>query len=415
MLRAKCKVMLILIAWKNIWRNKLRSFIVITAMTLGMIGGIISAAVMAGASSQSLDDARNDYASEIQIHHPKYIDNNELSKYIENASKIKQFISEIEGVQTVTSRVKILGMIQSTKNTSGIFINVIDPETEKTVTNIHSRIDDSHGSYFECDRKYPIVISEKTADLLKIKLNSKVVLSFVQLDTTYSGGAFRVCGIYKTFNSGYDAMNVFIQETELHKISSLPENISHELAVRVPKDEDLLKVKEEILPQYPDLSVRTWKEQYAELALMNDMMDKMIYVFLIIILLALGFGIVNTMLMAVLERIKEFGMLMAVGMSKRRVFKMIMYETIFLSSVGGIIGMAVSWFILLFKSKSGFDFSKMEEGFEKFGFAAKVYPDLEPTFFFVLSFLIILTGIIAAIYPAKKAVKLNPVEALRTE
>jgi ABC-type lipoprotein release transport system permease subunit len=234
-------------------------------------------------------------------------------------------------------------------------------------------------------------------------------------DSIYSGGAFRVCGIYKTYNSVYDGTNVFIKKSDLKKISSIPENISHETAVRVPVDEDLEAVKSKILEKYPELSVTTWKESFPQLALVNDMMDKMIFVFLIIILLALGFGIVNTMLMAVLERIKEFGMLMAVGMSKIRVFKMIMYETIFLSAVGGIVGMLISGLILRRWGKNGISFDSMKEGFERFGYSAEVYPSLEPDFYFVLSFLIILTGILASVYPARKAVKLNPVEALRTE
>ena len=131
--------------------------------------------------------------------------------------------------------------------------------------------------------------------------------------------------------------------------------------------------------------------------------------------MALGFAIVNTMLMVVLERIKETGMLMAVGMSKRRVFKMILYETIFLSAVGGVVGMLISAGLLKYWGKNGIVFGGMEEGFEQFGFASHIYPALEPSFYFTLSFLIILTGIIASIYPARKAVKMNPVEALKTE
>ena len=407
--------MLFSIAWKNLWRNKLRSLIVIIAMTLGLIGGILSAGIMGGASDQSLKDALNDYVSEIQIHHKDYSENNELKFYIDNSEELNTYIKNIKGVKSVSSRVKILGMANSPVNAVGTFVNAIDPETEKTVTNIYKRIADTSGTYFESDRRNPIVISKRMAEKLQLKLNSKLVITFSENDSTYSGGAFRVCGIYKTYNSGYDGMNVFIRQSDLTKISSLPQNISHETAIRVPLDEDLEAVKTEILEKYPELSVLTWKESQGYLAMVSEMMDKMIYVFLIIILLALGFGIVNTMLMVVLERIKEVGMLMAIGMSKRRVFKMIMYETIFLSAVGGVVGMLISAGLLKSWGKNGINFAGMEEGFEQFGFATQIYPALDPEFYFTLSFLIILTGILASVYPAKKATKLNPVEALKTD
>lgn len=407
--------MLFSIAWKNMWRNKLRSLIVIIAMTLGLIGGILSAGIMSGAAKQSLKDALNDYVSEIQIHHPEFSENYDLNRYIENSAELNEFILNIEGVKSVSSRVKILGMANSPANAIGTFINAIDPDTEKTVTDIYKRIADTAGTYFESDRKNPILISRKTAEKLKLKLNSKLVITFTENDSTFSGGAFRVCGIYKTYSSVFDEMNVFIRQSDLKKISSLPDNISHETAIRIPVAEDLEPVKNMILEKYPGLSVLTWKESQGYLAILSEMMDKMIYIFLIIILLALGFAIVNTMLMVVLERIKEVGMLMAVGMSRFRVFKMIMYETIFLSVAGGVIGMLISAGLLKYMGKDGIYWKGVEKAFEQFGYSSHIYPSLEPDFYFVLSFLIILTGILASIYPARKATRLNPVEALRTE
>jgi ABC-type lipoprotein release transport system permease subunit len=403
------------IAWKNIWRNKLRSLIVIIAMTLGMIGGIISAGVMLGAADQSLVDAADNYASEIQIHHADYSVNNDLQFYMDNSSEMLTFIKSVPGVASASARVKMFGMLNSPANSTGIFINAIEPEIEKTVTSIYKRIPDSSGTYFESGKAFPILISKKTADHLKLKVHSKIVLSFVQLDTSYSESLFRVCGIFETSNSGFDASNVFIRTTDLEKIAVFPDDISHEIAIRVPKDESLQSVKESIQMHYPELSVMTWKDMNPDLALYDDFMDKMIFILLIIILAALGFGIVNTMLMAVLERIKEFGMLMAVGMSKGRVFRMIMYESVLLSSVGGIIGMAISALVLNYWGRTGLNFENLKEGFSKFGFASQIYPHLEPEFYVILSLLIILTGILACIYPAKKAVKLNPVEALRMD
>ena len=407
--------MLLSIAWKNIWRNKLRSAIVMIAVTLGLIGGIMSVGIMFGSSDQHVKDAVNDYVSEIQIHHPKYSENNEAKYIIENSDNLEKQISEIPEVKSVCSRMKIIGMANSPEAAVGIMINGINPEKEKTVTDIYTKIPDSLGTYFENTKRNPILISSKLAEKLKLHLRSKVVLTFQEKDGTMTGGAFRVAGIFNTANAMLDEMNVFVKKTDLARLTGFPENTAHEIAVRIKDKKMLEKVKTDISGENSDLSVMTWKEIQPDLAMVTDFMNQMMAIFMMIILLALGFGIVNTMLMVVLERIKEIGMLMAVGMNRIRVFTMIMLETIFLSIVGGGIGMGISAAVLHYFGRVGMNFSAVAKGLESFGYSAIIYPKVETSFYFMLSFLIILTGILASIYPAIKAVKLNPAEAVRTD
>jgi ABC-type antimicrobial peptide transport system permease subunit len=143
-------------------------------------------------------------------------------------------------------------------------------------------------------------------------------------------------------------------------------------------------------------------------------MDIMMGVFMMIILGALGFGIINTMLMVILERTKELGMLMAIGMTKKRVFIMIMYETIFLALVGGLMGEVLSMFLIKYFGKAGIDLSSMAEGLESVGYSAITYPFLETYRYLQITILVLITGILASVYPAIKALRLNPAEALRT-
>ncbi len=407
--------MLISIAWKNIWRNKLRSAIVIIAVTLGLIGGIMSVGIMFGSSDQRIKDALNDYVSEIQIHHPKYSENNEAKYIIENSDNVEKTISEIPYVKSVCSRMKIIGMANSPEAAVGIVINGINPEREKTVTDIYKKIPDSLGTYFKNTKRNPILISSKLAEKLNLHLRSKIVLTFQEKNGTMTGGAFRVSGIYKTNNSMFDETNIFVKKEDLARLTLFPKNTAHEIALRITDKNRLETVKTDISKKYPALSIMTWKELQPDLAMVTDFMNQMMAIFMMIILLALGFGIVNTMLMAVLERIKEIGMLMAVGMNRIRVFTMIMLETVFLSIVGGGIGMAVSAMLLNYFGRVGMSFSSVSKGLESFGYSAVILPKVETSFYFMLSFLIILTGIIASIYPAIKAVKLNPAEAVRTD
>ncbi|MCF6184123.1 MAG: FtsX-like permease family protein [Bacteroidales bacterium] len=407
--------MLISIAWKNIWRNKLRSAVVIIAVTLGLIGGIMSVGIMFGSSDQRIKDALNDYVSEIQIHHPKYSENNEAKYIIKNSDNAEKIISEIPGVKSVCSRMKIIGMANSPEAAVGIVINGINPEREKKVTDIYTKIPDSLGTYFKNTKRNPVLISSKLAEKLNLHLRSKVVLTFQEKNGTMTGGAFRVSGIYKTNNSMFDETNIFVKKEDLARLTLFPENTAHEIAVRITDKKQLETIKADISKKYPDLSVMTWKELQPDLAMVTDFMNQMMAIFMIIILSALGFGIVNTMLMVVLERIKEIGMLMAVGMNRIRVFTMIMLETVFLSVVGGGIGMAVSAILLNYFGRVGMSFSSVSKGLESFGYSAVIFPKVETSFYFMLSFLIILTGIIASVYPAIKAVKLNPAEAVRTD
>jgi putative ABC transport system permease protein len=170
-----------------------------------------------------------------------------------------------------------------------------------------------------------------------------------------------------------------------------------------------------IAEKFPDLEVMSWKKLSPELAMMTDMVQQFYLIFGIIILAALAFGIINTMLMVVLERTKELGMLTAIGMNKKKVFSMIMLESVFVSQIGGVAGMAFSFVAISVTSKTGIDLSQYAQGFEALGYSAKVYPQITAGFFGIVTVLIIITGILSSVYPALKALKLNPVEAIRNE
>jgi len=174
-------------------------------------------------------------------------------------------------------------------------------------------------------------------------------------------------------------------------------------------------VKRKLLQTTPQNSVSTWKELAPDAAMMNDYMVMYYFIFIGIILLALAFGIINTMMMAILERTKELGMLMAIGMNRKKVFKMIMLETTFLTGVGASAGIFAGWGLVEILAETGIRFSAWGEGFEAMGFSAVVYPFITVDFFIFIVLMVIVTSILASIGPARKALKLNPVETLRTE
>ncbi len=425
------------IAWKNVWRSKVRSLVVMIAVMLGLFAGIFSAALMNGMMEQRIKSAISNEISSIQLHNPKYLENKEILFNISSSDSIVRSIEEMPEVKAVSKRIKLTGMAKTARTGTGVIIYGIDPEKEKKVTDIYTKIcdstslvvnknftdplriqnhlKDSCGTYFENAKRNPIVIGEKLAKKLKVKIRSKIVISLQRADGSPTEGAFRVIGIYKTNNTMFDEMNIFVRSQDLENLTGLDSTKSHEIAILLNDNEQCDEVEATLNAEYPLLSVMTWEEIQPDLGMMSGYMNAMLYIFIIIILLALGFGIVNTMLMVVLERIKELGMLMAVGMNRSRVFKMIMLETIFLSITGAILGMIISSLCINHYAVSGINLSKWAGGLEAIGYEAILYPSINLDFYFGVAVMVVLTGIIAAIYPAIKALKLNPAEAVRSE
>jgi len=402
------------IAWRNIWRNKLRSLIVILAVTLGLFGTIFITALSNGMVEQKIDAAIQNEISHIQIHHPEFMLNNSLDYYIPEADEVLKQISSIEQVENVSSRIKLSAMASTAASGAGIIINGIDPETESTISEIDNSI--INGGYFDKPSKSSrILISQKLAEKLKARVGSKIVITTQSTDDELTYGLFRVTGIYKTSNMMFDEPNVFIEKDAISELLSFNENNATEIAVLLKDTKYTDEITDQIAKMYPQDSVMSWKTLQPFLLGLSSMMDQFSYMLLVIILIAMAFGIINTMLMVILERTRELGVLMAVGMNRIRIFSMIMLETIFLSLVGTVVGIAISVSVVELTSSQGINFAAVAEGFESMGYSALVYPIVYTEFYFAITIMVIITAILSSVYPARKALRLNPAETTRED
>ena len=411
--------MLLSIAWKNVWRNKLRSLIVIISITIGLLGGLFYLAFSNGMVQHQIGASIKTEISNIQLHNPNYLINDEITYTISNPSEKLNKIKQIDEVQAVTSRIKSMAMVSSANSGTGVTVYGIDIENEKKVSDLYTKLID--GSYFETKVRNPILIGNKLAEKLKVKINSKIVITIQDFTGNITYGAFKVVGIFKTHNTMFDQANVFVRNTDLAHNISFADNQTSEIAVLLKHNDftDITVTKMNGL--FSDeiangkLVVRSWSVINPILKMLNEMTVQFTMIFVIIILVALSFGIVNTMLMAIMERVREIGMLMAIGMSKIRVFLMIMLETIFLSITGGVLGLFLSWILITITNTTGIDLASVAEGMNSIGYSSFVRPELSIFFYFFIGSLVVITAMFASILPARKALKLKPSEAIRQD
>jgi ABC-type lipoprotein release transport system permease subunit len=402
--------MLLSLAWKNVWRNKKRSLIVVVAIAFGLWGGLLSGAVMMGMGESMVNTAIDRDLSHIQIHHKNYIKDKEIVHYISEIGEVTTELSEIEGIAAYSLRTLVMGMASSPASSYGVRIAGIDPDQADDVTTLNEYI--LEGNYFGSERRNPIIVGRKLARRLDLNLRSKVVLSFQGLDESIIYMACKVVGIFKTESSQFDERNVYLLQKDLFRILD-SEPIYHEIAIRARTSDEVGKIQEDLSQRFPNLDIQTWKQLAPELAFLAQYMKSFTILFVVIILLALVFGITNTMLMDVMERFRELGILISVGMKKIKVFVMILLETVMLSLTGGIIGILIGGGTIYYLSLEGIDLSAIATSLESFGASTLLYPFLPATMYFTLTVLVILAGVFSAMYPAWKAVHLKPAEAVR--
>jgi ABC-type lipoprotein release transport system permease subunit len=473
--------MILSLGWKNVWRGKTRSLVVIVAVMLGIFGGIMASGIMTGWIEQRIHDSIHNEISHAQIHNIKYMENEEIQHTIKNYGDIASILDTLNGVEAWCPRTKLFVMAKTSWAASGFILRGVDMEREKEVFELQDHI--VEGEFLEKEyRKPSIVIGAKTAENLKL-LNYQVtpekldsfdsellpeslipkleeignrrfrkerdfreklaeVLSkdenttygddLIEYFSFYRLGAsvevtlqdkygdiihpvFKVRGIYDTDNSMWDGMNAYVDRKTLNQYTLLADNEIHEIAILASDNETGAAVADKLSELLPEQNVMSWKRISPELAMYTEFSNLMAYIYVVIILFALAFGIVNTMMMSVLERVKELGMLMAIGMNKKRVFTMIMAESVFLTLTGAVLGMLASGIIVEILSHTGINFGMWSEGFEAIGYATIVYPVVTIENYLVITVMVIFTGIVASIWPARKALRLNPVEALRME
>lgn len=403
--------MIITYAWRNVWRNTTRSLAVILALATGLFGALFIAAMASGMVDKWVKTAIDNEISDIQMHNKEYLIREELGLSIDE-ELVREKLQTLSNVKSYSFRLKVDGMAATANNSVQVTGIGIDKDSEMQVSNIHSLI--KEGSYFDQESKFKsIIVSRKLARKLKVRVKSKVIITLADVEGAIAYENFKVAGIFETNNTIFDESTVFVERAELAKVLKLDGNQCHEVAIRVNNPELLDATVEDLNAAFQSIESESWEQLNPTLKVTAATMDMFNYILIGVVLLALIFGIVNTMLMVILERTKEIGMLSALGLSNLKIAQMIIAETVFLCLVGASIGNLLSFLAISWFGQRGIHFEQFAEGMEQFGLSADIYPSIANQMYLTITILVVITAIFSSIFPIIRAFKLDPAEAIR--
>jgi ABC-type lipoprotein release transport system permease subunit len=400
------------IAWRNVWRNRRRSSIIIAAIALGLAGVIVYNALMIGMAVQMVENIVGTSLGDLEIHHRGFQESRALELTIDDPDRVLHLVNETEHVQAAAPRVRAQGLVSSARATAGVEIIGIDPASEPLVSTIARSL--VRGRFLRADDEHAIYLGKALAEKLKVELGRKVVLMAQGLAPEMGSDAFRVVGIFKTASPDFDKATVYIPLTAAQRLLSLDGKIS-EVVARIDRQRNLEQVdaalETELDPS--EYEVLTWKKMAPDLVGMKRLWEGMLYLFAGVIYIAMVFGVTNTMLIAISERTRELGVLLALGTRPGRLFRQILLETVLMGLVSVGIGGALSLGLIWWLALQGLDLGWFVHGLEFMGLSRIIYPALTSMNLLISGLSALIAAVLAALWPAWRAIHLAPVEAIR--
>jgi ABC-type lipoprotein release transport system permease subunit len=381
------------------------------SIAIGLFSGIAILALYQGMMKGRVRTVIDAEVGHLQIHHPEFKNDFKPEFTISNGHQLVENLNSIPGIKLAVPRSITTGMLSTPGGSAGVQINGIIPHQEYEASQLREKI--IKGDVFNPSKKNQIIIGKKLADKLKLKVGSKLVLTFTDSNEEIGSGAFRINAIYQSDNAPLDEMNVYITMKELNSMLKIEDRF-HEIVLILVEDKAIDSLKSHLAKKFVNLKIETWREISPETNLLVKTTDQYSYIIMMIIMLALAFGIINTMLMAILERTKEIGMMLALGTNQIRIFLLVLLETFMLTFAGTPLGIASSWVIISYFNKKGLDLSGMgNEMMNSFGFGSMIYPEFPADKILNVFLIVFFTALVSCFFPALKALRLQPVEALR--
>lgn len=396
------------LAWRNLWRNPRRTLITLIVVSVGLWSVLFFNSFLNAWMQASKEATLSLLIGQGQIHAPGYLDDPSIEALMPPPSgKLLAALNDPRISNWVT-RLQLPGVVESEYKTLPINIMGVDPKAEKRISSIPGKV--VEGRYLTSASDAGVVIGLHLAKRLKTGLGRRVILMSQNTEGKLSEQSFDVIGLFDADQATED-FYAFTGIKAAQQYVGLKNQIA-QIAFAIPVEENLDPVLSKLKQAAPDLDIRSWKELSVYLATSDSFMKGFIYVWLAVVFSLMAIGIVNTQLMAVFERTHEFGLLRALGMKSRRVLLLVTLESAFLIGFGVLLGMLLSG-LSIYALAGGIDLSGFAAGLEMAQGGQVLFPKLDPVAFLVFSLLVWLLGILVALWPARRASRLSPVEAMR--
>ena len=398
-----------LLAWRNLWRNHRRTLIMLAAITVGVWAMIFMTALMRGMVDDMLLNGIRSLPGEVQIHHPEYIDDPSINNSMDAPDDTLLSALQRPEVNAWTSRVRVPAVVSSERDSRGAILLGVEPESEAQVSFDLDTI--VQGRFLESTGDRGLVIGAKMADHLETRLGKRVVVMSQDPDNDIADRGFRVVGIYKAKLASLEETYVYAGRETIQSMLKMGQRVS-EIAVTGGDYRDVDRWYPRIAEAAGDnAETLPWYEVDSYLGSMLAVMDGFVLVWIIVVFLALSFGLVNTLAMAVFERVREIGLMQALGMRPSTILYQILIESLLLLLIGLVLGnvMAVATIQPL---RDGIDVSIVAEGMEMMGTSSMLYPALKANDMILANVIVIVLGLLTSILPAWRAASYNPIEAL---
>lgn len=400
------------IAWRNILRNKYRSILTISAIAVGLTAMIFLRAFLDGADQQMITNYTDLVSGHVQVHKKDFHKKMGLERSLTEAEDIERVLAQTPQVISHTRRVKEFVLASSAEQSSGVLVIGIDPEKETAVTQLHKRI--RKGEFLKPGENDRIIVGKDLLEILNVELNDKIVLMGQGADGSLASGLFRISGILDTGVEGMDKGAVLITLEAAQEFLVLHNKIS-EITVKthdIYQSAAVAKILKKKLGT-DLLEVLTWEEIEPFLHQIMQF-DKMFLDFILLIfLIIVAAGILNTILMGVFQRIREFGVMLALGTKRWQIIWMVGVESFLLGLAGTVMGLVIGLSISLSLGKYGINVGIFGDAFDYFYIGSVVYPRVFFQNIWISASAGLIVSIAASIYPAWRASKLKPSDAIR--
>ncbi|KPK12320.1 MAG: hypothetical protein AMJ68_02175 [Acidithiobacillales bacterium SG8_45] len=396
------------LAWRNLWRHKRRTYIMLVAISLGAWFMLFTAAFVRGMIEQQLHDAIFTLTGHVQIHQKKYRDDPAIEHSMSPpGAKLREALGD-KRISQWSTRVRLPAVIISERESRGTTLVGIDPAHEQGMSFIGDPV--QLGRNLESVDDSGVVIGRRMAKRLQTEIGRRIVIMAQDENGDVADRGFRIVGLFTAELEATETAYVFTGRQVAQKMLKMGDKIS-EIEVITDSRDGLQKLTNKLRSAAPELETMDWQELQPLLVATVEFYDAFMIIWYLIVFLAMSFGLVNTLLMAVFERTRELGLFQALGMRPRYIVGQVMLESVILMVLGLVAGNLLSWLSVIALA-DGVDLSNFAQGLEQFSMPTVLKLAVTSQDVITANLLVIVLTLIASLYPAWRAARYVPVEAI---